>query len=418
MLAAEMLTEDSRTEGDDREVRLRATRLGRVAVRHMLEPRTVQTIRAALHRISTPSFFDLALLMACTNDCEPVLPANFEDLDNLTAELRSTRSTILAGGMNDLRLTVGISGRRLLAAIKMAAVVLAWTRSGDAQLVSDSMNCYPYEIHRLRESMARLLTATADLLQPPKHTDALPEAPADDLSRLVRKRTQLLGVMVSHALDASTASLTLIKGLGPVWAHRLRAHGIEDVEELAQLDPDDLIGIKGLSQKRAAEWIDKANRILKEEDLWVSMDFGPIPLFASEVSAWPSHVDPYRLRRALQLSVISSETGFLVTGGLDPHCVHPNADAWTCDCMDFAKGHLCKHVLAVRLTAGDAAIAAARAQLLDAQASEPETLRGLWMAEEPRHAYALPTTRTEDAKRRPSVSSVHTRHNIREEVPA
>ena len=72
-------------------------------------------------------------------------------------------------------------------------------------------------------------------------------------------------------------------------------------------------------------------------------------------SSWPDDIDPYRLRRALELKVErQARARYLVTGGLEPHIVaHPAAGDARCDCPDFAKGRLCKHLLAVRLNRGD-----------------------------------------------------------------
>ena len=64
---------------------------------------------------------------------------------------------------------------------------------------------------------------------------------------------------------------------------------------------------------------------------------------------WDSGVDPYRLRRALDLTVQSQGDGFTVSGGLEPHRVRGAGESFSCDCADFEKGHVCKHVLAVRL---------------------------------------------------------------------
>ena len=65
--------------------------------------------------------------------------------------------------------------------------------------------------------------------------------------------------------------------------------------------------------------------------------------------SWDSNVDPYRLRRALDLTVETQGDGFTVSGGLEPHRVYGTGESLKCDCADFDKGHACKHVLAVRL---------------------------------------------------------------------
>jgi hypothetical protein len=102
--------------------------------------------------------------------------------------------------------------------------------------------------------------------------------------------------------------------------------------------------------------------------------------------ALPTGVDPYRLRRALELRIdrLSSESAW-VSGGTEPHHVDIalNTDGvrYRCDCADFVKGHAnCKHVLRVRLERGETEIAAL---LKDLQAKRTRPLRyalgDLWM---------------------------------------
>ena len=71
-------------------------------------------------------------------------------------------------------------------------------------------------------------------------------------------------------------------------------------------------------------------------------------------NALGSATDPYRLRRALDLQVRRHGRSFTVTGGLEPHRVKRQNEGLGCDCADFAKGHSCKHILAVRLHCKDA----------------------------------------------------------------
>ena len=59
--------------------------------------------------------------------------------------------------------------------------------------------------------------------------------------------------------------------------------------------------------------------------------------------------DPYRLRRAMDLTVIRKSKGrYIVSGGLEPHRVNFRGNEEGCDCLDFAKGNICKHIIAVR----------------------------------------------------------------------
>jgi helicase len=80
---------------------------------------------------------------------------------------------------------------------------------------------------------------------------------------------------------------------------------------------------------------------------------------------WPTGIDPYRLSRAMELSVKpKGNDGFIVSGGLEPHCVQFMAGgSGRCDCVDHEKGNECKHVLAVRLHEKDCEVQSLAARL-------------------------------------------------------
>src|SRR5262249_11795804 len=139
--------------------RMRATRLGYVAVRHMLSPTTVSKMANALNAQPELTFLDLLIIAASTDDCEPILPVDFEELDALASSLESERSVLLQRPRRELALLLGIEGKRMLAALKMALVGRYWTRAGDVYQVAERCGCYPFEVERLRESFDRLLGA-------------------------------------------------------------------------------------------------------------------------------------------------------------------------------------------------------------------------------------------------------------------
>ena len=74
---------------------------------------------------------------------------------------------------------------------------------------------------------------------------------------------------------------------------------------------------------------------------------------------------------------------YVVSGGLEPHQVLCPSDAPAhCDCADFAKGHLCKHVLAVRMKERDRNTLALTTKLeaTDAAADGSLDLFKLWFS--------------------------------------
>ena len=75
--------------------RLKATPLARVAIRHMLRPATILSLQRFLSEEPAFTHLDLLVAAACTDDCEPVLRVNFEELELLAEELARCRSQLL-----------------------------------------------------------------------------------------------------------------------------------------------------------------------------------------------------------------------------------------------------------------------------------------------------------------------------------
>ena len=91
MVEAGMMVEINE-EGPRKTPALRVTRLGRIAVRQMLAPSTVVSL-ANMFRAdpdsADPAFAFLDILLVCTQteDCEPLIPADFEELEDLGSRL-------------------------------------------------------------------------------------------------------------------------------------------------------------------------------------------------------------------------------------------------------------------------------------------------------------------------------------------
>lgn len=358
MVAAGMLRQQEREEGARTLTRLEATPLGRVAVRHLLQPETVLLFRRILERPAEPTFFDLLLTMAACPDCEPVLPADFEELDQLGADLQAQPSTLRAMTYPALADLLEQRGRSLLGALKTALVLRAWTRAADTAVVAERYGCYPFEIELLRESAERLLLAMTAVTTIGDRDDSQ-EAPALPSGRLLRLRA--LHRMVTAGIDEQAATLTFIPGIGPRTAHRLLAVGVNDIEDLAASSPEELAG-RGVSADRARRWIGAAGAMIKTHSAFALQEEGGVGPIPAPLPLAAGPIDPYRLRRARELTVEPSENGgmYHVTGGLEPHLVVAAGEGLSCDCADSHHTALCKHILAVRLHRRDAALRAAQ----------------------------------------------------------
>ena len=376
MREAGMLREQTEHEGPRDKMRLRATRLGHVASRHLLAPATIIRFRRVLESEVEPTFWDLLLLAASSPDCNPVLPVDFEELDALASDLGRERTYFLRQPRAGLAEQLGVNGKRLLSALKMALVARAWTRSSDATGVAERYDCYPFEVTRLRESMERLLLAMFAILDEPE--DEAGHDGADEEAVQLRERLHALNQMLIGGLDEAAATLTLVGGIGPKTARRLGEAGIADVEDLALAEPVDLSAVRGVSLERSKRWVSEAEDLVRTRSAFRYRETGPVagltPL------GWPPGIDPYRLRRALDLSVVADGQGYLVAGGLEPHVVRGEPGSLMCDCADAERGHECKHGYAVRLHQGDDGLWRLVRQLRSEPADDELNLFDLWFS--------------------------------------
>ena len=381
MQDAGMIEERADPAHEDRPHRLAVTPLGRVAVRHMLYPATLLQFQRVC-RVPQLAFFDLLLLVTSTQDCEPLLPVDYEELDDLAARVRAEPSRLLAMDMDALEGQLGIGGKRLLASIKMALIVRTLTRGGETGEVAERFGCYPFELDRLADSVLRLLLALGACVKVQERAGQPGPVPGwQSDSVTLAERAQMLHRMVAARLDETAVTLTRVCGIGPKLARRLVEHGIGDIARLASTSASDLAKVRGISPTRAETLVGEARLVatVRDADSYHEEATGaPCAVHRLETRGLAG-ADPYRLHRARELTVRPlGKTRFRVTGGTDPHEIREVGGELQCDCADFRKAQRqCKHVLAVRLTQGQYAPPSAHEQAgaLD--------LLDLWMAGTP-----------------------------------
>lgn len=263
MCDAGMLYEHADEDDARARLMLRATKLGRIAVRHMISPDTVIKFKHICSQDIELMTFDLLLVIAASNECEPTLAVDFEELDQLASTINQHSSQLLKRDSRELLDILKLTPRRFLSVLKMACVARGWTKHGDSDVVADDLDCYAFEVTRLCESMSRLciafqqIAAIGDL----DETEIPRCVESDEVT--IRERLYALEKMVSHGIDELAATLTFVPGLGGVMARRLAENGIGDIEELAFAEPEDLTSIRGISQKRATGWIESAESMVK-----------------------------------------------------------------------------------------------------------------------------------------------------------
>ncbi|WP_055073945.1 DEAD/DEAH box helicase [Pseudanabaena sp. 'Roaring Creek'] len=366
MLKARMLEE---WKSDER-IYLKSTKLGYVAMRHLLSPQTVLLWVRVLRSPLQLNFFDLILLVASCPDYQPLIPVDYEQLEDLGATLSKEPSVLLGWERSKLRSLLGIDGKQLLAAIHTALIARDWTRSGDGVAIAEARGCYAFEVECVRDAMQRLLLAMANIcttIQSPDFED--PEAIP------LAEKVKVLERMISGGLDESTVTLTSVSGIGAKFAKRLKELGIHDLEDLALTESSE-VSAEGISQKRLQKWIDAANEMVG--DRFSAFRYREESTTNTIVSnTFPDAIDPYRLRRALELRVTGNEGNvYRVVGGLDPHLVTCHQNIYDCDCPDAAKGNVCKHILAVRIFRHDQFLLSSLKSIK--QSTEGLDLKGLW----------------------------------------
>jgi helicase len=333
--------------------RISITPLGRIACRHMLHPVSVIMIRRLIQKFPEFSFFDALFVLALLPDFELSLPVDFEELSSLTMQLNGTPSHVFYRLQDIRNWEAKQSGKRLLSGLKVAILMLDCCRqySDDLDTAAEEYGVYLFEISRIKESYQRLLLAMSSIS---KHFDKKErdEPGHEEDKSIATQKIETLYHMVSTTLPAETAMLASIEGIGSKWARKLRSHGIENLTELSEAQSVELSKIKGLTLKRADKWIKSAHKLLKmpsqQTETYVPLiDCG---MECGNTSYNKGRTDPYRARRALELNVkITGINMYLVTGGLEPHQVIIEKKHELCDCMDFSKGNVCKHILAVRI---------------------------------------------------------------------
>ncbi|WP_422201838.1 DEAD/DEAH box helicase [Aquabacterium sp.] len=354
--------------------RLKATSLGRACNRLMIGHESVTQLASFLRHQCAWTHFDLLLACACLPDMEPVLPVDFEELDALTHLLTAQRSHLLTVEIHQLHDLLKVTPKRRLSAVKSALMLQMWAQIGDLDHVAEKVCCYPGDIVRARESMIRLLSGALAVTE-----DLVLRDPENSLHlSTVKQRIQRLQLMIDNGLNTDAATLTLVKGIGPTWARKLIDHGIDDVETLAQTEATALVAMGRISIDRAQQWITEATQLLSSDDIWSITDSGN--LVQTQSTQISPEIDIYRYRRSLQLLVRKDEnsSGWQVSGGTDPHLVS-DGDSLSCDCMDYAKGHTCKHIIAVRRHLEDPDVLALDARLAEAPNATSIDLCEWWL---------------------------------------
>ena len=288
---------------------LEVTTLGRIASQHLLEPKQ---IAAQSELPPLPSVFDVLL---CASTQLPTMRPSDDAFTALCLRFPEVPSWLLRG--KDAAWM-----RQHHQAIFTALCLLACC-SDTAEKVAQEIGLFQPDLTASREAAQRLVRAWLAFQPSP--------------------RLALVHTMLAAEVDLCGATLGLLSGVGRVGIRQLQRAGVAELEMLATLTPADLEA-RGFSARRASTLIQEAE--LKVGQL--SSD--PTRETAPRYRLRPLQaVDPVRLERARQLTVVPRGEGFLVKGGSQVREVGPDGH---CSCPDHETRRLCKHVLAVMIFRG------------------------------------------------------------------
>jgi helicase len=384
---------------DDSTEFLTETPLGRIALQMAAPPVTVASWRD-FHAGETPwNCFDLLLQACLMEEVTPRPGFKFEEIDAMGDLLLTVSSVLLDLQCGDMVAMAG-GPKRLLSAVKAAVILHRRTAGEDANALAELFDAYAPDIRTLAENAEWTLETAGRVFAHLSRKAWLEYREEDDPTK--RSRTSLenlcsdLRAMVRHGVPREVLALVEVPGIGTKRALALRQAGILTLDDLLGTPPSDLTTLLRLKGPTITKILTAASEVGSACDF--EDPFSPDPSSekpsitppkpAPASSNWPVGVDPYRLRRALDLQIdfLGAEV-VRVSGGTEPHSVSIQRDArgsrnYTCDCADFAKGTLrCKHILRAQLEHHDAPdlLDALRALKPDAARPLRYSLGELWM---------------------------------------
>lgn len=345
-------------EGDEY---LSVTSLGRVGTQMGVAPGTVILLANLFRTLQLVTTFDLLLACCLTDEATPRLGFNFEEIDDMADTILQVPSHLLDRPSKEvIALGDTLSEKRLLSAIKCATILHCLCQGDEEEDLAETYDAYPLDINILRKNAGWVLDTAqrlfAILQKQEMQQQGKDEGPPSQHEEVCHD----LSRMLQYGIPWESLGLVEIEGIGPRRAQALVRHGITMPMDLLDEDEETLAKILRMRPATLEKILVSAEKAIEEDenrvgpferDQYVWSGDGE----AEPVKAWAFPVDPYRLRRALELKVDhKSSESVRVSGGTEPHLVQLETDrsrkVYRCDCHDFVKGtSLCKHIIRARL---------------------------------------------------------------------
>jgi helicase len=378
---------------------LSETPLGRIALQMLAPAATVVAWRDFYNVDSQWHPFDLLLRACLMEEVTPRPGFNFEEIDFMGDLLMTVPSTMLDQPPRNLIVTAG-GEKRLLSSVKVAVMMFRRTQGATFEAMAKEFDTYSPDLRMLAENVVWTLETAQRIFAYLAHREWLAQSQEDDETPK-RTRTPLeavcadLQAMVRKGVPRDTLVLVSIPGIGPKRAMTLCANGICSLETLLSSDPAALGALIRLKRSSVEKLLKATAEVLKVKSVEdpfsieaTNSEAQSQPTYSSQPPVWPFGVDPYRVRRALELTVDHCSAELVrLSGGLEPHIVRIIHDAcghraYVCDCLDFGKGtRQCKHVIRARLERNDAPdlLAVLRSLQPDPHRALRYSLGELWM---------------------------------------
>ncbi len=353
--------------GEDDEY-LSETSLGRIATQMDVSPATIQIMDQFQQKINTPSFLDCLIALCLCPELSPKIPFSFEHIDEMGDTMLNCPSVLL-DSITDRTVSLSplkYSTKALLSSIKTALILMCHTTGEPIDSLATRFDCYPIDIQLLKRNCDWLLAVALRVfavrwrqqwfLEHGKDTEK--KCPVSIHEQLIKQ----LITMVRYGLPQEACQLASVKKIGSKRSFSLFHNGITDLEKLAKTPPGTIAVIIRLKPSICQTLQTDALIMLHEQN---AENYTPMPEVQQSLppdqvlEKWPKQIDPYRLRRALDLKIVHhSDECMQIEGGTEPHRIQitylaPGNREYKCDCADAAKGNLCKHVMRARLENGD-----------------------------------------------------------------
>lgn len=329
-------------ETEDQEPRLRATRLGRVAVRQMVCPETVQLARRMASKCANWGVVDALVLAAASEDMGVRLLGDIESGYEIESALVKAGSELAGSGCAQATSVLKVGDKEWLG-VARTAMVMRWACELGTDVAAEKGECSDAEVDAMCEQAQRVTQAVAAVMQVLQEDESLPGA-----EREGAKRLRVLSGLASAALKArlwgESAAIAMLDGAGHVMSRRMVGAGFVTLEDIAQADEECLMRVEGVGLARASSWIEQAGDLIKDE--WLRDVLSDrVGVVHQEVRVG---VD-YETRRAEELRVegAAGDEVVLVVGGGDLREIWRRDDRWTCACQASEGRVKCKHLIAV-----------------------------------------------------------------------